>query len=202
VILGYTDLLAEGTFGPVTTEQLDTLARMRRTAAAQLDLINDLLDLARIEQGKLSCRLRAVHVGELVGSLREMMEALLRGRPIAFDVDIATDAVACTDRERLRQVLVNLLANAAKFTQHGRVLLSALRVNDIVEIRVADTGGGMAPAMARQVLEPFVRGADVHAGSGLGLAIVSRLLNVLGGTLQIDSALGRGTTVRIELPAD
>jgi len=202
VILGYTDLLAEETFGPVTAEQLDTLARMRRTAAAQLDLINDLLDLARIEQGKLSCRLRAVHVGELVGSLREMMDALLRDRPIAFDVDIATDAVACTDRERLRQVLVNLLANAAKFTQQGRVLLSALRVNDVVQIRVADTGGGMAPAMAKQVLEPFVRGADVHAGSGLGLAIVSRLLNVLGGTLQIDSAVGRGTTVRVELPAD
>ncbi|MEW6267956.1 MAG: ATP-binding protein [Thermodesulfobacteriota bacterium] len=202
VILGYTDLLADETFGPVTAEQLDTLGRIRRTAAEQLALINDLLDLARIEQGKVACRLQSVHVGELVGSLREMMDALLRDRPVAFEVDVAADAVASTDRERLRQVLVNLLANAAKFTHEGRVRLAALRTDGAVEISVADTGPGMDAALADQMLEPFVHGSSEHAGTGLGLAIVSRLLNVLGGRLEIDSALGRGTTVRVRLPSE
>jgi signal transduction histidine kinase len=201
VILGYTDLLVEESFGPVTEEQRDTLHRIRRTAAEQLALIDDLLDLARIEQGKINCRLQPVRVGDLVGSLREMMDALLRNRPVAFDVEVASDAVASTDRERLRQVLVNLLANAAKFTREGRVRLAALRTNGSVEISVADTGPGMDASLADQILEPFVRGDSEQAGTGLGLAIVSRLLNVLGGRLEIDSALGRGTTVRVRLPS-
>ena len=202
VILGYTDLLAEETFGPVNWEQRDTLARMRRTATGQLALIDDLLDLARIEQGKLACRMHRVHVGELVGSLQEMMDALLRDRPIAFEVEVAPDAIARTDPERLRQVLVNLLANAAKFTQEGRVRLSALRARELVEIRVADTGFGMDGTLARQAVEPFVRGSDNEGGSGLGLAIVSSLLRLLGGTLHIESTLGVGTTVRVQLPAE
>jgi signal transduction histidine kinase len=202
VILGYTDLLTEETFGPVSAEQSDTLERMRRTGTAQLVLIEDLLDLARIEQGKLACRMHRVDVGELVTPLRDMMDALLRDRPILFEVDVAQDAIARTDRERLRQVLVNLLGNAAKFTREGRVSLSALRARDRVEICVSDTGLGMDATLARQALEPFVRGDDAQAGSGLGLAIVSRLLALLGGSLEIDSTPGRGTSVKVALPAE
>jgi signal transduction histidine kinase len=201
VLLGYTQLLSEGTFGRVNAEQTDTLQRMQRTANAQLALIDDLLDLARIEQGKLGCTLRSVHVGELVGSLREMLDALLRNRPIGFEVEVATDAVARTDRERLRQVLVNLLANAAKFTQAGCVRLVAARAGERVDITVMDTGPGMEPGIASQAMEPFVHGDSAAAGSGLGLAIVARLLHVLGGDVAIDSAPGRGTSVRVRLPA-
>ncbi len=201
VILGYTDLLAEGTFGPINDEQRDTLERIRRTAAGQVALIDDLLDLARIEQGKITFRLNPVPVSELVGSIREMMDALLRGRPVSFEVDVAHDAVARTDRERLKQVLVNLLSNAAKFTREGSVRLTAQRRNDRVEIAVADTGPGIERDLASRVLEPFVHGRDASSGSGLGLAIVSRLLDVLGGRLHIESAPGAGTTMRVELPA-
>jgi signal transduction histidine kinase len=201
VLLGYTQLLVDGTFGEVGPMQADTLQRMHRTANAQLTLIDDLLDLARIEQGKLGYTLRSVHVGELVGSLREMMDALLRDRPIGFEVDVATDAVARTDRERLRQVLVNLLANAAKFTQAGCVRLVAARAGERVDITVMDTGPGMEPGIASQALEPFVHGDSPAAGSGLGLAIVARLLRLLGGDVVIDSAPGRGTSVRVRLPA-
>lgn len=200
VLLGYTALLGEETFGPITPEQRDTLRRMERTASTQLTLVNDLLDLARIEQGKLSCTLRPVHLGELADGLREMMEALLRDRPVAFDIAVATDAVARTDRERLRQVLVNVLVNAAKFTHAGCVRLVAERVGDGVDVTVADTGPGMDTVLARQVTEPFVHGGGPAAGTGLGLAIVSRLLELLGGSLAIDSAPGRGTRVQIRLP--
>ncbi|HJQ82652.1 MAG TPA: ATP-binding protein [Candidatus Binatia bacterium] len=201
VIIGYAQLLAEGTFGPIADEQRDALERILRTATGQVGLINDLLDLARIEQGKLACELRPVAVASLVPSLRETMEILLRDRPVRFEVAVAPDAVASTDAERLRQVLVNLLANAAKFTQAGAVRLLAAREGEAVRVSVQDTGPGMDPALGARALEPFVRGADGPTGSGLGLAIVSRLLPLLGGRLAIESAPGRGTDVQVRLPA-
>jgi signal transduction histidine kinase len=202
VMLGYTQLLAEGSFGPVTAQQTDTLERMERTAMDQLALINDLLDLVGIEQGKLAYSLAPVHVGEIAAPLREMMEALLRGRPVSFEVDVASDAVARTDRERLRQVLVNLLANAAKFTREGRVRLVASRGQGVIDIAIEDTGPGIESGIEQIALEPFVRGTRPAAGSGLGLAIVSRLLHALGGGIAIDSEPGRGTCVRVRLPAE
>lgn len=202
VFLGYTQLLAEGAFGRLTEEQTDTLGRMERSARGQLALINDLLDLARIEQGKLTCHRSRVDIGDLVTPLREMMDALLRGRPIDFEVDIAPEAIAHTDPDRVHQVLVNVLGNAAKFTLRGSIRLDAERRGDAVEIAVSDTGPGIEAAFTERATEPFVRGETPAAGAGLGLAIVARLLRVLGGGLSIDSAPGHGTTVRILLPAE
>ncbi len=201
VIIGYAQLIAEETFGPVSAEQADTLGRILRTATSQVGLINDLLDLARIEQGKLACEIRPVAVASLVPSLRETMDVLLRDRPVRFEVEVEPDAVVATDGERLRQVLVNLLANAAKFTQAGCVRLAAARLGEAVWVSVRDTGPGMDPDLGARALEPFVRGAQGPAGSGLGLAIVSRLLALLGGRLSIDSVPGRGTDVQVRLPA-
>jgi len=137
----------------------------------------------------------------LVPALRETMEMLLRDRPVRFEVAVAPDAVVATDPERLRQVLVNLLANAAKFTHEGCVRLVAARVDQHVCLSVEDTGPGMDPALGPDALEPFVRGAHESTGSGLGLAIVARLLPLLGGRLSIDSEPGWGTQVRVRLPA-
>src|SRR5262249_39679862 len=156
VIMGYVQLLAEETFGPVTAEQADALARALRVAQGQLGLINDLLDLARIEQGKFECRPRPVALAEIVPSLREMMDALLMGRAVGFEVDVAPATVAHTDPERLRQVLVNLLTNAAKFTQAGCIRLVGEMDGD-VGIAVQGTGCGMDPALLARAREPFVR---------------------------------------------
>ncbi len=201
IIVGYSQLLAEEALGPLVAEQADALQRVLRTAGEQLNLISDLLDLARIEQGKLSCSPRPLPVASLVPSLREMMEALLRGRPVQFEVDVAFDAVATADPERLRQILVNLLANAAKFTHEGCVRLVARQTAADVEIVVEDTGAGMEPDLASRVLEPFVAGKGSGAGSGLGLAIVAQLLRLQGGDIRIDSRPGEGTRVGLRLPA-
>jgi signal transduction histidine kinase len=201
VIMGYAQLLAEETFGPVSAEQADALGRVLRTAGNQLALIDDLLDLARIEQGKLGCELRAVAVADVVPALSELMEALLRARPVRFEAAVADDAVAWTDPERLRQVLCNLLTNAAKFTDEGFVRLHAGRDGGTVVIRIADTGVGMEPHLRERALEPFVHGEGRAAGSGLGLAIVARVLPALRGTLALDSTPGAGTTVEVRLPA-
>jgi signal transduction histidine kinase len=201
VIAGYCQLLAEESFGPVTPDQADALERVLHTVKDQVTLIDDLLDLARIEQGKLACHVRSVPVATLVPSLRETMDILLRDRPVRFEVAVAPDVVARTDAERLRQVLVNLLSNAARFTQEGCVRLVAAREEAAVRVSVEDTGPGMDPALAARALEPFVRGPGEDAGSGLGLAIVARLLRLLGGEVAIRTSPGQGTGVDVRLPA-
>jgi signal transduction histidine kinase len=200
IITGYAQLLHEGTFGPVTPEQTDALARIVRTVGDQVALISDLLDLARIEQGTFRCAPEPIALADLVPSLRDMMDVLLRGRPVRFETDVPADVVAVADRERVRQVLVNLLANAAKFTNEGCVALVARARAGGVDVSVTDTGPGIDPGLRGQVLEPFVRGDSPAAGSGLGLAIVSRLLQAMQGTLTIESAGPVGTRVAVRLP--
>jgi signal transduction histidine kinase len=200
IITGYAQLLQEGTFGPVTAEQTDALGRIVRTVGDQVTLINDLLDLARIEQGAFKCTSEPVVLAELVPSLRDMMDVLLRGRPVRFETEVPDDAVAVADRERVRQVLVNLLANAAKFTNTGCVSLVARCSAGTIDLEVTDTGTGIDPALREHVLEPFVHGDSPAAGSGMGLAIVSRLVHVMQGALAIDSAAAGGTRVAVRLP--
>jgi signal transduction histidine kinase len=201
VALGYTQLLAEGAFGPLTPEQSDTLARILRSATTQLGLIEDLLDLARMEQGKLVLRREPVAVADLVPALSEMMDVLLRNRPVRFVVDVAADAVALADAERLQQVLTNLLTNAAKFTPRGRIRLAAGRDGDRVRIAVADTGLGMEQDIQARATEPFVRGRHDASGFGLGLAIVAKLVRLLGGELSVQSTPGVGTRFEVRLAA-
>jgi signal transduction histidine kinase len=200
IITGYGQLLQEETFGPMSPEQSDVLARLLRTASDQLALINDLLDLARIEQGKLACTAEPMVIAHLVPSLAEMMQALLRGRPVRFEAAVPDGVVASADPERLRQVLVNLLTNAAKFTNEGCVRLVAALDADGVRVSVEDTGCGIESAVRDRVLEPFVRGSASQAGSGLGLAIVARLVDLMRGVLAIESAPGEGTRVDVRLP--
>ncbi len=201
VITGYTQLHAEGVFGATTAEQEDALRRVLRAATDQLALVQDLLDLARIEQGKLSYQLGPVPIVDLVQSLVDTMDTLLRDRPVTFTVDVAPDAVVIADPERLRQVLANLLVNASKFTDSGTIGLSAAREGGAVRIAVSDTGRGMSPELREHVLEPFVCG-DEGRGWGLGLAIVARLIDAFTGWLEIESAPGQGTTVTVLLPAE
>lgn len=200
MITGYTQLHVEGAFGATTPEQEDVLRRVLRAANDQLTLVKDLLDLARIEQGKFSYQLVPVPVGSLTESLVDTMDTLLRDRPVTFSLEVAPDAVAIADPERLRQVLGNLLVNASKFTDTGTIRLTAGRADGSIRIAVSDTGRGMDPELCARVLEPFVCG-DEGRGWGLGLAIVARLIDVFAGSLAIDSVAGQGTTVTICLPA-
>ena len=201
VIVGYAHLLREEEFGPLTAQQTDAIDRILRSTGNQLALITDLFDLARIEQGKLRCEKRAVAAADLAPVLREAMDALLRDRPIGFEVHMPRDVIAFADPERLRQLLMNLLTNAAKFTDAGSIRITAARDDRTVTISVIDTGRGMDPALVQRATEPFVRGDGEGAGWGLGLAIVARLARLLDGGIVIESAPGRGTTVRLRLPA-
>jgi signal transduction histidine kinase len=201
VAIGYTQLLADGAFGPLTPEQTDALARILRSATTQLGLVDDLLELARMERGTLAVRREPVAVADLVPALREMMDVLLRNRPVRFVVDVAAQAVALADPERLQQVLTNLLANAAKFTPRGSIRLAAERDGGLVRITVADTGLGMEEDLRARATEPFVRGRHDQSGFGLGLAIVAKLVHLLGGELSVQSTPGVGTRLEVRLEA-
>jgi signal transduction histidine kinase len=199
VFLGYTEMLTEGAFGPVNPEQVATLDRMSQTARSQIALVDDLLDISRIEQGKLDVRRETFRLAELVDALRGAMMTLLRGRPIDFLTDVPDDISVWTDRDRLRQVLVNLLSNAAKFTTEGSISLIASHWDGGVEVTIADTGIGIDVAVQGRETEPFVAGTHAGAGAGLGLAIVSRIMRALEANFTIESAVGRGTTARLRL---
>jgi signal transduction histidine kinase len=201
VAIGYTQLLADGAFGPLTPEQTDALARILRSATTQLGLVDDLLELARMERGTLAVRREPVAVADLVPALREMMDVLLRNRPVRFVVDVAAQAVALADPERLQQVLTNLLANAAKFTPRGSIRLAAERDGGLVRITVTDTGLGMEEDLRARATEPFVRGRHDQSGFGLGLAIVAKLVHLLGGELVVESTPGVGTRLEVRLEA-
>ena len=199
VVLGYVQLLSEQTFGPMNAEQIDTVQRIERGARSLLRLVDDLLDLAGIERGAVTCDLRDVSLAPLLDELGDATRALIGSRPIRFSSRVEGAPVAWTDADRVRQVLLNVLGNAVKFTARGEIRLQAGMDGDRVAIEIADTGSGMEPGFVVRATEPFVRG-EASTGSGLGLAIVARVLRVLNGALTIDSRPGAGTTVRILLP--
>lgn len=199
VVLGYVQLLTEQTFGPMNDEQADTVGRIERGARSLLRLVDDLLDLARIERGEVSCDLHEVALAGLLDEVGDATRALIGSRPIRFSSRVDGNPIAWTDADRLRQVLLNVLGNSVKFTTRGEIRLQVSTEGDRVAIEVADTGSGMEPGFVARATEPFVRG-ETSTGSGLGLAIVARVLRVLNGALLIDSRPGTGTTVRILLP--
>jgi PAS domain S-box-containing protein len=203
VIMGYTDMVLDRSFGALSEEQSDMLQRVRASAHTLLDLVTSTLDLSRLETGRVGVELDAVDVSVLASDLiAETLEVLVKPS-VCVVADIAPDLPSIqTDVSKLKVVLKNLLSNAAKFTDRGTITLAAHARQGALELTVSDTGIGIAADTIPEVFEPF-RQADSsrdRGGVGLGLHIVSRLLDLLGGTVWIDSRLGEGTTVRVTLP--
>ena len=207
VVLGYSDLLIEGEFGPLNGEQKATIDRIVASARGQLVLVNDLLDLARIEQGKVSCVLEPVSVSKLMPDLSDMMRILLTDKDVKFQSHVDPGLVVLADEERLKQVLVNLLTNAAKFTEQGFIRLFADGIGELVELRIVDSGPGIDPSALQSTLfekspsAGFEGSAKSEASRGFGLTIVTRLVDLMDGTFDIQSRRGSGTRARITLPA-
>jgi len=205
IIIGYHELLLDGGFGPLSETQREPLRRADRSARELLDLINATLDLSRLEAKRIVLELGDVAVAELVDEVvREFADVGDRAE-VEMRWHAAPDLpVLRTDRVKLKMVLKNLVGNAVKFTEQGRVTLEAGPYQGGVEFRVADTGVGI-PAEAQAVIfEPFrqvnVAPHQVRDGAGLGLYIVRQLLDALGGTIAVESEVGRGSTFRVWLP--
>ncbi len=205
VIMGYSDLLLDGEFGALARPQTDICRRIDASARQLLELINATLDLSRLEAGKLALDRRAVSVPDLLRQLDSDTRDLQQkpGVTVAWEMAPRLPALH-TDPLKLKVVLKNLIANAIKFTEQGKVSVRAVRRDGGIEIAVSDTGIGISPATQEIIFEPF-RQADSsmtrrYGGVGLGLYIARRLVDLLGGTIGVESAAGRGSTFRVWLP--
>jgi PAS domain S-box-containing protein len=208
VILGYTSLMRERIYGALTGQQDEALGKTYQTSQHLLELINDILDLSKIEAGKMPLHVEPVFVPEVVAEVSESVQPMLHGRNLEFSADVQKDMRPIrTDRTKLKQVLLNLLSNAIKFTQDGTVSVSVatLASGDGVQIIVADTGIGIKPEHLGAIFEDFRQLDQSHTreygGTGLGLSITRKLLTLLGGEVVVESTYGSGTRFTIDLPS-
>ena len=203
---GYSDLLRDGIYGAISAEQQQALARISRAQRHLLGLINDILNLSRIEAGRVEYDVTDIRIADLLRELREMIDPQVADAGLTFDTQVDDDAVLHADHEKTVQILLNLLSNAVKFTPSGgRITLrsSAERDGRLVAIEVVDTGRGIPSNKVEAMFEPFVQvRSDPRAneGTGLGLAISRNLARGMGGDLTATSQLGKGSTFRLTLP--
>jgi signal transduction histidine kinase len=205
-IAGYAELIAMGIRGPVTPEQAEDLARIQRSQRHLLGLINDVLNFARIEAGRVELHLDDVAVDAALADVESLVAPQVRERGLRYEHRPADPRLRVrADAEKLRQVLLNVLSNAVKFTaQGGSVTLDAHAAGDAVHVRVIDTGIGIPRDRLESIFEPFVQlGRNLssrHEGTGLGLAISRDLARAMGGDLSADSEPGAGSTFTLTLP--
>jgi two-component system, sensor histidine kinase len=207
-VIGMTELLRTT---PVDDQQQEYLDILQASADGLLFLINDMLDLSRIEAGKLSLCRTNVELGKILQEIAESQRYMLgmKHLQLQLDLDSALPDQLVSDAQRLKQILLNLLVNAIKFTEHGQIsirtrVLERSGQNVLVRISIADTGIGMSKETLQRIFKPFEQ-ADAETtshfgGSGLGLAICKQLSELLGGGIEVESQLGQGSTFHVTLP--
>lgn len=207
-VIGFSDVMLQKVFGEMQNPRYEEYVRLINDSGLHLlDLISDLLDVSAIEAGRMDLHEEDVEIAQVVDScLRLVRDRADKGR-VAISVDAAQDTpMVLADSRRLKQILINLLTNAVKFTpEGGHVLVKTERTSDGgFAMRVIDTGIGMAEADLQAVLTPFTRTAAAteghYEGTGLGLPLVKGLIEVLGGRFELESQVGKGTTASVYLP--
>jgi len=205
--LGFSQLMRTGIYGPVTDEQAEILGRVERSQTHLARLIDDILDFARLEAGRVRIQLEPVDVSHVLADLAPIVDPQAVAKRITLTLVPPAGSICVTaDRHRLQQILINLVGNAIKFTpEGGTVRVDALDGNDRATIRVSDTGLGIPANRLQAIFEPFVQVDSEFtrraSGAGLGLAISRDLARMMGGELVVESGLGRGSTFSVSLPA-
>jgi len=204
VVLGYVDLLLEGDMGPIAPEQRDALERVRQHGLQLLELIQEALDVNRLEAGLLPLDLETFTVHEFLDDVRESIPATWEKPGVALIWDCGPELLVLrSDRAKLKKVLRNLVHNALKFTDRGAVTVKVAVEDSAVDFAVSDTGIGIGPDALPVIFEMFrqVDGSMTrrHGGVGLGLYIVKQLVRGLGGDINVSSTVGAGSTFRVRL---
>jgi signal transduction histidine kinase len=205
-IAGYVELLEMGLRGAVSDAQRDDLRRIQQNQRLLLALINDVLNFAKLEAGHVEFETSNVSVHEVLSAMEGLVMPQLMGRSLSYEYKPANPKLMVFgDREKLQQVVLNLLANAIKYTgNHGKIELSTSEAGDCVLIHVRDTGRGIPADKFENIFEPFVRIDTGYSrpteGTGLGLAISRDLARAMGGDLTVASTLGKGSTFTLKLP--
>ena len=206
-LIGYTALILDKIYGDVNDRQVEALQRIHASAQHLLVLINDILDLAKIEAGRMPLHLEDVDLRHILLEVTSQIEPLFRKKGLTFSWSLTPKNVPMrTDRTKVKQIMLNLLSNAVKFTHRGSVVVKAEAGKATVSISVTDTGIGIAEEHLAAIWEDF-RQVDQSStrefgGTGLGLSITKKLVEALGGHADLRSTLGEGSTFTITLPRE
>ncbi len=206
-ILGYTSMMSQGMGGELSEKQRKYLGRVDSNAQHLLSVINEILDITRIEAGRMPLHESSFPLADLLKEVTAELDPLIQRSHLTVDTALEPRLPRLrTDRQKVKQIVLNLLSNALKFTHDGGVRISAGydARRKMLDIAVADTGIGIAPENHEKVFEDF-RQVDnsptrAYGGTGLGLSICRRLAKMLGGSISLDSALGKGSTFTLHLP--
>ena len=204
-IAGYVDILEVGIRGPLTPEQRQDLARIRRSEETLLRLIEDVLNFAKLESGRVTYRYRDTPLDEFLATLEAFVAPGLMEKRLVYQLHpCGDDTVVSLDREKVEQIMLNLLSNAIKFTDRGRLDVRCATDAASVHIEVHDTGRGISPELLESIFEPFVQGnhslTRTAGGIGLGLAISRQLARAMGGDITVRSTPDHGSVFTLTLP--
>jgi len=205
-ILGYAELILDNVYGETPDKMRGVLQRIESNGRHLLGLINDVLDLSKIEADQLVLSLADYSLGDVIETVFNVVEPLAAEKRIALKIDVAPELPPSRgDERRLTQVLLNLVGNAIKFTDRGEVLIKAAADDGSLSVAVLDTGPGISAADQAKLFQEFQQ-ADNSAtrakgGTGLGLAISKRIIEMHGGKIWVESTVGQGSTFFFTLPA-
>jgi signal transduction histidine kinase len=204
-ILGYTELILDKIYGDVPEKIQEILERLEKNGRHLLNLINDVLDLSKIEAGQLTLSLNEYSMEEVVQTVSASVEALAAEKNLELNVKVPTDlTIGKGDEQRIAQILLNLLGNAIKFTEEGEVRVEVVVSNQTFLVSVSDTGLGLSEADQKRIFEEFhqIDGSSTRkkGGTGLGLSIAKRIVEMHGGRIWVESTLGKGSTFWFTLP--
>jgi signal transduction histidine kinase len=206
-IIGFSDVLLQRMTGELTPKQLEYIRDISDSGKHQLSLINDILDLSKVEAGRMELDLSVFPTEKVARSALALVreQAVRRAIRLELSIDPAAGTVRADER-KLKQIIVNLLANAVKFTPDGgRIELAARRLDASIEIAVRDTGQGISPEDQARIFEEFAQaqaGGFTQEGTGLGLTLAQRFVALHGGRIRVESEIGRGSTFTFTLPLD
>ena len=206
-IIGYGELLSDGITGPINDEQKRQLSRIRSSANHLLSIIDEILTLARMEAGKEKVDIRDVDVSELMDSVETMAQPLASAKGLTFRIQVEPEGLSMkTDPVKLRQVLLNLISNAVKYTEKGDITVRSEARDGVVNFHVSDTGVGVGEEHLEKIFEPFWQVEQTTTrragGTGLGLAVTRQFVDLLSGQIDVASEIGKGSTFTVSLPRE
>jgi signal transduction histidine kinase len=203
-IIGFTDLLEDGLYGKPTKKQADAFAKIKRSANHLLNLINDILDLSKIEAGRMEFFPEEFRLNGLLNDLKEEVMPLAEERGLNFELRTRDNITCYYDYTRLRQILMNLISNAVKFTKQGMVAVKSDVADGEIRIEVSDTGVGIKEQDMEHIFDEFVQAdgsiSRDFGGTGLGLSISKKLADMMDGRIEVKSEWQKGSTFSVILP--
>jgi PAS domain S-box-containing protein len=202
-IIGFTGILAKGMAGPVNTEQKKQLGMVQDSARHLLALINDVIDISKIEAGKIEAGVSTFNLKDSLNEVKNTVGPAACDHGIALELEVSGTLTVTSDERRTRQIVMNLVSNAIKFTDKGRVDIAAEQKGDFIEIRVRDTGIGIGKADQDRLFLPFARvvvPGRLTEGTGLGLYLSKKLARFLGGDITVESEVNKGSLFSFTFP--